>query len=642
MVRSSERTGPADPVRKSRAIDREHGRVGARQHATSQGQGLRPSRHQTSIIRDRPAINWGSGLQCNNHGGTQNVVTGGTLIAGSTFNGEVQFIGEERESRAEILHKLRVWLLGDHTPEERYETSIRKRLNSTCDWMLERPEFTDWLSAAPLLPKLLWINGPPGFGKTVLCARLIQYLKTKHQEPVGYFFSSDLESHKDPVAAMRSWIYHITQAEDSVLDAVHRKWGHGLSASQDVVIELFREAMKSVSNCTLVVDGLDECSPGENRLSLNEFIGELNEAVNGTTTRVLITSRNEPRIHRAILKAKHTTLFQYEVCENDVRSDIDTLSRHIVSEKLSDREESFQIVMIKRMSDQSKGQFLWLRLQEDSLSGGLNQAQLEEAIDRTPADLSCLYGRNWERIQKLPADKRARAMSLLRLAAFSFRPLTVREISEAVLVSDEYKDFPVRELPDKWDENYVQHRILDLGNSLLETRMQNQDAPVGEWAIHLIHFTVKEFLLARIPSQDTVRGNDKLMLAAVHTSLAKLCVTYMKYPQVWQGSDGDNSSRLGSFTDYAARFWHRHTEAGAAEQRRLVDIEDFFHVKNPSWAPWRKWFDSTHDGWGNAQSRAAPPLCYAIELGFVDLATRMIKKGRMRIKCNANNRTALG
>ncbi|EHK20671.1 uncharacterized protein TRIVIDRAFT_153972, partial [Trichoderma virens Gv29-8] len=544
----------------------------------------------------------------------------------------------------ETLQKLRVWLLGTHKADERYDDSVRKRLSSTCNWILERPEFTSWRSESPSSPKMLWIHGPPGFGKTILCARVIEHIKIEQQEPVAYyFFSSDLESHKDPIVAMRSWIYHIALASDSVIDIVNKKWSHGVAASQRVIIELFREAIKLVSNYTLVVDGLDECAPGGSCLSMSEFVAEVNEAVHGTNARILVMSRHESRIHRALMEAKNAGLYQYEVRESDVRSDIEALSKHIVAKKLSDEETSIQADMAKKMSDRSKGQFLWLRLQEDSLIRGLSQVQLQNAVDETPADLSSLYARSWAKIYELPENEKTRAISLLRLAAFSLRPLTVREISEAVLARDEYEDFPVRELPDQWDTKYVKHRILDLCNSLLETRMQNAESTVGEWTIHLIHFSAKEFLLGHISYQDTVRGNIRLMLAAEHTILTKLCIRYMNHSHVWQGSTGrDEPQSLGSFTNYAMSFWYKHAVAGAAQQTKLMEIENFFNENNPSWIMWRKWFDSTHIGWKNDQSEPAIPLCYAIELGFVDLATAMIKQGKVRVNCHSSNRTALG
>ncbi|KAK7419105.1 hypothetical protein QQZ08_011008 [Neonectria magnoliae] len=52
-----------------------------------------------------------------------------------------------------------------------------------------------------------WINGPAGFGKTILYAHVIEHLSSTLKTPIAhFFFSSDLESREDPIVAIRSWI----------------------------------------------------------------------------------------------------------------------------------------------------------------------------------------------------------------------------------------------------------------------------------------------------------------------------------------------------------------------------------------------------------------------------------------------------
>ncbi len=47
----------------------------------------------------------------------------------------------------------------------------------------------------PEVHKILWVNGPPGYGKTILCAKVVQQFSTGSNNPVAYFFfSSDLEA----------------------------------------------------------------------------------------------------------------------------------------------------------------------------------------------------------------------------------------------------------------------------------------------------------------------------------------------------------------------------------------------------------------------------------------------------------------
>ncbi|GJC90580.1 hypothetical protein ColLi_13418 [Colletotrichum liriopes] len=156
------------------------------------------------------------------------------------------------------------------------------------------------------------------------------------------------------------------------------------------------------------------------------------------------------------------------------------------------------------MTDRFRGQFQWLRMQEDFLRKGRNQKQLEKDIDETPAGLDCLCDRNWDRIERLRDVERTRAFSLLRWAAFSLRPLTVCEITEAVLINDDCDDLPVDELPDSVDDEYVESEILGLCGSLIEVRGTSSESSAGSRKIHLDHFSVKQYLLCKIPSQGAV------------------------------------------------------------------------------------------------------------------------------------------
>jgi serine/threonine-protein phosphatase 6 regulatory ankyrin repeat subunit B len=416
------------------------------------------------------------------------------------------------------------------------------------------------------------------------------------------------------------------------------------SASQTVIIGLFRQVVRMIPNCTLVIDGLDECVPDSSCLSVADFIKEVNEAVRDTDTKILVMSRPENSIRQALKEVKSAKFSEHGVRKDDVRSDIEALSKVIVAEKLRDQGEAIQVEMTKKMSDQSKGQFLWLRLQQDSLSEGLSQKELQDAIDKMPADLPVLYSRNWSIISQGKDMDRSRVMLLLRLAVFSLRSLTVREICEAIFVSDEFRDFPVHELLDHLDEKSFKEKILNLCCSFLEARPQSLKSPFEKWTIHPVHFSVKEFYLRVIMQQSSVLlQSDSLSIAAEHNLLAELCIKYMNDPYARQISRDDGTTSSNSFTYYAAKFWNKHAEAAITQQKNAL-IEKLFDEDGASWVVWRNWFDSNKRDWANTKSDRDPaiPLCYAIELGYTDLAMEIIEKGETRVNHSSSSRTALG
>ena len=99
------------------------------------------------------------------------------------------------------------WLNATSSAED-YKRALSARLAGTCDWILNCPEIRSWMSSdEPSLTKFLWIHGSPGFGKTILCARLIRHLQDHASFPVAYFFCYFGEQTKrHPSNILRSWV----------------------------------------------------------------------------------------------------------------------------------------------------------------------------------------------------------------------------------------------------------------------------------------------------------------------------------------------------------------------------------------------------------------------------------------------------
>ncbi|GKT46153.1 vegetative incompatibility protein HET-E-1 [Colletotrichum spaethianum] len=405
---------------------------------------------------------------------------------------------------AETKRDLHTWL-GCPSPNDLYDDSIQKRLGGTCEWILARNDVHNWLSpdGSAAANSVLWINGPAGFGKTILCARLVEVLSSTLQTPVAHFFlSSKFEGRDDPFMALRSWIAEMTFGSQAALDVVckRRLAHHEQVATRATIVRLFREVLQAVPFCTFVLDGLDECTwLGENRNgshSVARFLHELEQAIAGTTARILIVSRNEPEIRQGL--SRFPGFSEYAISPEDVRADNIAFSKSIVNNKLPNKDELTRLSISERMAERCNGQFQWLKMQEEILRKGRNKKQLEKDIDETPAGLEQLYDRNWERIERLRYAEKTRAYSLLRWAAFALRPLTVCEITEAVLINDDCEDLPLDEMPDSIDDDYIESEIMGLCGSLIES------TGISRW---IEEDTPSPFLGQAVPSlQDSFTG----------------------------------------------------------------------------------------------------------------------------------------
>ncbi|RYP08295.1 hypothetical protein DL765_008837 [Monosporascus sp. GIB2] len=561
-------------------------------------------------------------------------------------------------NEAETRQNLHAWLLGRYFPNERYDDSRKKKLPGTCDWVLQRPAFRRWIS--PDFPaetaKLLWINGPAGFGKTILCAGVTEHLSSTLATPVAhFFFSSDFESRGDPFTAIRSWISQVVSRDPGAFDLVRERCEEQEEqvATRATVVKIFQDILRGVPGCTLVVDGLDECtSMGENRMgagseSVASFLETVKQAATGTTTRIMIVSRDESEIRHTLMDGTSGECIEYKISHEDVQADTVLYSKSIVDMKLPNKTEIIKSDISRLMSDRCEGQFLWLKLQGDDLEGWMNKKDLLDAIAESPRGLERLYERYWEKIASFRGRKRCRAISLLRWAAFALRPLTICEITEAVLIDVECNDFPIDELPDSIDEEYVNTGILGLCGSLLEVRKPPSEQSPGLRTVHLTHFSVKQYLLCNIPVQEALLlANESLRVsneAVENTRLAKLCLRYINFRRVWQTALWKHDHFGASFRDYAAALWYHHATSGVSNDSDMIKLaNELFDTTNPSWEAWRQWFDSNNEELTKedaaSETRPPGPLYYASRLGLTDTAIYLIKEP----KYNADERSSLG
>ncbi len=342
---------------------------------------------------------------------------------------------------AEAQRGLRLWLLGRHTPNEVFEKALKGKLENTCQWIFGRQELLDWASSdfSNCSTKHLWIHGPPGFGKTALCATLLQHIKSTFTTPVvSFFFSSDdLESRRDPFVALRLWLVQLLP-EPTVFSRLRRSWkdSQGQVATAGGVIGAFEEVIKSFSECTFVMDGLDECENGgvtNDNSSVTSFLKTLSRIASDTNVRILITSREETAIRQGITNNTGASAVEYKISQQDVRPDIDEYARVMVRQKLIGRDENMCQDLCQKMAERCEGQFLWIKLKGSRLSRYKAATLLEAEIEKTPSGLDDLYGRNWDRIGAIedPND-RERAYAMMRWVSFAARPLTVAEFDCSV------------------------------------------------------------------------------------------------------------------------------------------------------------------------------------------------------------------
>ncbi|CAG9981166.1 unnamed protein product [Clonostachys byssicola] len=574
-----------------------------------------------------------------------------------------EFLSEIRQTNSQIIseqktymqHELTTWLLGHTVPNETYHESIEKRLPGTCNWIFDQQEFLDWEKkdiSGPTRP-LLWIYGQAGFGKTVLCAQIVQKLIEQGDRPVAYFFfSSNFDSRDDPYAALRSCVLQLSSNYPVAFEIACDKWSEMTDqsmASRLVIVQLLHQILEEIPWCTLVIDGLDECTAvRKEQGNVERFLLDI-RGIMADTTRLLIVSRDEPEIRQALECDGHDMLSQFKICPDHVKDDTNTLSHHIVNTKLPNKTEEIRKDLSERLSSRCDGQFIWLMMQQGSLRKGSNFKALKRAIDETPTGLDQLYRRNWDSILAYGERDRQQAFALLRWAAFSSRPLTIGEIAEAILLDETLDDFPIDELPDSIDDDYINTEIAGLCGPLVEVRSKSKDQQPQLRTIHIAHFSIREYLICKMPIGNLL-SNESLQVSSerAHQSfLARLCLKYITCRSTWNATGSTNFIKF--LRDYAAISWPSCIEYSKDDEKdsKLLDLaSNFMAESHPCWSSWIQWFDQQDNDAEAIEVRQrvsgpSEPLYYALRLGLHEFASKLMLSRSSRGGDDNKGRSAL-
>ena len=527
------------------------------------------------------------------------------------------------------LAQILEWLDAVYTANE-YERALCARLEGTCEWMFQRSVFHLWrtVDLESDVTKILWIHGAPGFGKTILCASIIDFLRHSVEGPVCYFFCDfGHDSKRHPQAILRSWIAQLVKHGNEAysLTLNHFRERNGRTATDLELWSLFRKLSLSILSCFFVIDGFDEClrnSQGNKKHSVTDertrFLHQLAYNLDHTGSRVLLVSREVSEIRDEFMKGwqnastpnktsgsrevvlrntDQISFLDYHITRADTAGDIESFANSIAAARLPNKHTQLQQDLAQTASDKCDGMFLWIRLLYDRLSPGKNTKQLQRVISETPAGLEQAYERDLMSIAELPDDERERALSILQWVLFGRRPLTIRELTEALLVDidDLTGSFPKEDLPDAWDEYFANETIRKPCGSLIELRGQAVDGSIAEMTVHLVHFSVKEFLLTTDNVKHLLTLEPRFMNSIhVNKIIARKCLTYLCYEELYrdhhsQKEDILELSKKHAFLNYALDSWHQHVISREEHSPELVDIVN--HFLDPSVTRWMLFSD---------------------------------------------------
>lgn len=552
-------------------------------------------------------------------------------------------------SAVSLKADLLTWI-GATLAEEEYDKARKACLEGTCNWLEDIPAYKSWLQdeVRSSNPEYLWICGPAGFGKSVLCAHTITKLKN---HKVVYFFCKWSEpALRRPSAILRAWVYQIVRDDPEALRYAQEIHGGNTSqiATTDNLWRLLRSLLRKDSDYTLVVDGFDECigaevsdsHSGDESLRVR-FLESLTETLAGTRCRVLLFSRELDEIEEFFRKARERSggkgFAKYKISSRDTQHDTTLVSRNMVDRKLDNQDEALKEELSAALGERSDGMFLWIQLTGKQLNPGDSEHDLRETVKKAPPGLENVFARELETIRQEPNERlRSRAEHILRWITCAMQPLTVSQISEALIVdfNSEGGRFPIERLA-KIDR-YAINRLEGHCGSLVKVVEGALGAALGDHILQFDHSSVADYLAGRSKAQQA----PGLMFGKAdhfidHDIMARICLRYLLYEDFnKQAANEVNLTKLlreRPFLTYAAQYWKSHMHECKQLSEEAEELcEQLFDSHHSRWVLWAAIYERSQVvASGSDTSACLPspsPLYYASLFGFQFLVDALLSQ----------------
>ncbi|KAL4795224.1 hypothetical protein BDV19DRAFT_389361 [Aspergillus venezuelensis] len=484
------------------------------------------------------------------------------------------------------------------------------RTGGTGDWLLNSSEYRDW-KATP--GKFLWLHGPAGCGKSVLCSTVIRDIEeTRKAESTVFFsywyFQHDNQETQDVQAMTRAIIRQLVTQElpKSLLSLWEEHKEHNREPDQDKVLAVLGD----VTDCHtgdelfLIFDALDECPElkSRGRDSLFEALRYLRNKP-GKKIHILATSRFEEGISRHMTGSLGIDLEQR--MHNDVEIFVcDTL----INGPLNYWKGVYEEIKEALLSSKERRRFRWADLQLKSLEDCKKKEEILELLGSVPETLEETYRGI---LKKIRGHKRKNewkdARSILTWLSFSLQPLSLKSVA-AVVGYDRPEDV-----------------VTTCTTSLVTV------SP-SDGTIKLAHFSVKEFLIG----SDGVHARDWYQLTTFdgHFDITNCALDTLLKETKALNRESINDKPL---FQYAAKYWHKHFLELVDSGCRSLELEDkvaSLFQRPIVYLNWQRHmhdssnmtlWDTNDDSWYSRVTDT--PLYLACKMGLQSVVERLLSQG---------------
>ncbi|KAM3523884.1 hypothetical protein NHJ13051_004861 [Beauveria bassiana] len=411
----------------------------------------------------------------------------------------------------------------------------------TSRWIFQHAAFKTWVDDAK--PRMGWVMGSAGMGKTVLCASVIDKLKDDVAADgvvVAHFFFDERDDSRNTALAMyrtvlAQFIAQLPSCAACIRPAfeVSKKYGRRCMTWSDRPAYLLEQVLAAATSAYMVLDGLDECKGMEGQLS------ELLSLLQSQQCRTLLFSRDAPWIRDKLVAFDLVTM---TVTPDLTRPDIEAYFTNVINNlhvpALSDDERR---ALLSQLCGGADGMFLCARLLTGELQSATCLNDLYAAAAACPGSLNQYYSMRLTKLAQEPQRVQTLARGVFMRVVCSPRPLTWMELQCSLSLEPDGAD-----VQGSKGRSPYKAAVLRVCQPFIEHDAERD-------TFRPAHLSVHQFLT--VPTDDSPCVGLPFHLATGNQCIAKITLDYLM--QIGN-HEVDPDARAYPLQAYATLYWCQH------------------------------------------------------------------------------------
>lgn len=386
----------------------------------------------------------------------------------------------------------------------------------TGQWLPQTEQYKKLFSSSEI--GLMWIQGIPGSGKSVIAARIITEL-SQSGVPLCYFFFREIRQRNRTQRQMViDWLAQLITVHPpsaTRLLQLHKEGSNSDSNSISTVIlwSIFCDAVRSMRKVYLVIDALDEMDPSETKACVAD-LGAL-AIHNSHGIKIIVTSRPNPEVQNGFKGI--TAMVSLRLDCNAINSDV----RWYASQRLQDStntrsmDDEARENLVDDLLSRGKGLFLYVKLALDEIIQPEDELQYSAGMVSTlPDGIVAMYSYLLDKHRKASGMTTQKQVLVLQVLLYSAGTVSLTMLSNIL----------------NMNQGEVGLEMPILQTKAIIRRICGPLLDIKEETVNPVHHSFTEYLT----NKNGVRGLDVgdfpiLTIAEGHKVLCDLCITYLNY-----------------------------------------------------------------------------------------------------------------